>query len=121
MAGNQRHGWVCLRHGGGHTHPPLPRIAGGRAPAPWHRTLLVSKIDEVVEYDGQSYALGANRWAGGAIDPAGYLHIERFRLEGTTAGVDLRLRGRADRKAHLDGARREHNLRAIHRVRASRP
>jgi predicted glycogen debranching enzyme len=53
-------------------------------PAPWHRTLLVSKIDEVVEYDGQTYALGANRWAGGAIDPNGHLHIERFRLEGTT-------------------------------------
>ncbi|MGO8788446.1 MAG: amylo-alpha-1,6-glucosidase [Terriglobia bacterium] len=53
-------------------------------PPKWDRTLLVSKIDEVVEYDGQSYALGANRWAGGAIDPAGYLHIERFHLEGTT-------------------------------------
>src|SRR5208283_5142812 len=35
-------------------------------------------------YDGENYALGANRWAGGAIDPPGHLHIERFRLEGTT-------------------------------------
>jgi len=52
-------------------------------PAPWHRTLLVSKIDEVVEYAGQSYTLGANRWAGGAIDPHGFVHIERFRLEGS--------------------------------------
>ncbi len=50
----------------------------------WQRTLLVSKIDEEVEYDGESYALGANRWAGGGIDPAGHVHIERFRLEGTT-------------------------------------
>ena len=32
-------------------------------PAPWNRTLLVSKIDEVVEYDGHRYLLGANRWA----------------------------------------------------------
>jgi predicted glycogen debranching enzyme len=48
------------------------------------RTLLVSKFDETVEYDGQSYALGANRWAGGAIDPTGYRYVERFRLEGTT-------------------------------------
>src|SRR5271169_1101354 len=32
-------------------------------PPRWHRVLLVSKIDEVVEYDGRSYALGANRWA----------------------------------------------------------
>jgi hypothetical protein len=53
-------------------------------PSRWHRTLLVSKIEEVVEYHGQVYALGANRWAGGAIDPSGYLHIERFHLEGTT-------------------------------------
>src|SRR5208283_5337315 len=43
-----------------------------------HRTLLVAKIDEVVEYDGQSYALGANRWAGGVIAPQGLVYIERF-------------------------------------------
>jgi predicted glycogen debranching enzyme len=53
-------------------------------PPRWQRTLLVSKIDEAVEYDGESYALGANRWAGGGIDPAGHVHVERFRLEGTT-------------------------------------
>ena len=53
-------------------------------PPRWQRTLLASKIDEVVEYDGGSYALGSNRWAGGGIDPAGHVHIERFRLEGTT-------------------------------------
>lgn len=52
-------------------------------PSPWNRTLLVSKFDETVEYAGQSYALGANRWVGGAIDPTGYLLIESFRLEGT--------------------------------------
>lgn len=53
-------------------------------PPCWNRTFLVSKIDEVVEYGGENYALGANRWAGGAIDPQGYAHIERFRREGTT-------------------------------------
>jgi predicted glycogen debranching enzyme len=53
-------------------------------PPPSSRTLLVSKIDEVVEYDGHRYALGSNRWAGGCIDPCGYVHLERFRLEGTT-------------------------------------
>ncbi len=52
-------------------------------PSPWNRTLLVSKFDETVEYAGQSYALGANRWVGGAIDPTGYLLIDSFRLEGT--------------------------------------
>jgi len=29
--------------------------------SPWHRTLLVSKIDEVIDYCGKTYALGANR------------------------------------------------------------
>jgi predicted glycogen debranching enzyme len=51
---------------------------------PAHRTLLVSKLDESVEYDGKTYALGANRWADGVIDPQGHLQIESFRLEGTT-------------------------------------
>ncbi len=53
-------------------------------PPAGHRTLLVSKIDETVEYSGKIYELGANRWADGNISPAGHLHIERFRLEGTT-------------------------------------
>ena len=52
-------------------------------PPAGQRFLLVAKIDEAVEYHGQVYALGANRWASGAIDPHGYTHIERFRLEGT--------------------------------------
>ena len=51
---------------------------------PVGRVLLVSKLDEVAEYDGQAYPLATNRWAGGALDPQGYRHIERFRLEGTT-------------------------------------
>jgi predicted glycogen debranching enzyme len=53
-------------------------------PPPWRRTLLVSKIDETVEYDGQNYQLGANRWSDGTIDPSGYRYIESFYLEGTT-------------------------------------
>jgi len=51
---------------------------------PLGRTLLVSKLDEVAEYDGRSYPLSTNRWVGGAVDPQGYRYVERFRLEGTT-------------------------------------
>jgi predicted glycogen debranching enzyme len=51
---------------------------------PLGRTLVVSKLDEVAEYDGQAYSLCTNRWGGGALDPEGFRHIERFRLEGTT-------------------------------------
>jgi predicted glycogen debranching enzyme len=51
---------------------------------PLGRTLLVAKWDETVDYDGSSYPLFANRWAGGLLDPNGALHLERFHLEGTT-------------------------------------
>ena len=51
---------------------------------PLGRTLLATKFDETVEYDGRSYALATNRWAGGTVDPQGYRLLESFRLEGTT-------------------------------------
>jgi predicted glycogen debranching enzyme len=50
---------------------------------PLGRTLLVSKIDEIAECGGESFALGANRWAGGAVDPQGFKYIQSFRLEGS--------------------------------------
>src|ERR1700722_7135599 len=50
---------------------------------PGGRTLLVSKLDEIVAYDGRSFELGANRWADGSVAPTGFRFIERFRLEGT--------------------------------------
>jgi predicted glycogen debranching enzyme len=53
-------------------HPPLGR------------TLLVAKLDETAEYAGRSFDLATNRWAGGAVVPEGFRHIERFHLEGTT-------------------------------------
>lgn len=49
---------------------------------PLGRTLLLAKLDETALYDGQ-YPLHTNRWAGGAVEPQGYLHIEQFHLEGT--------------------------------------
>jgi predicted glycogen debranching enzyme len=51
---------------------------------PVGRALLVAKLDETATYGGATYALGANRWAGGVLDPQGYRHIERFRLDGTS-------------------------------------
>jgi len=54
------------------------------ASLPQGRTLLVSKFDETLRYDQQSYALGANRWAGGAVAPDGFRLIQRFHLAGTT-------------------------------------
>jgi len=51
---------------------------------PLGRTLLVSKVEEIVEYDGAEYSLSTDRWVGGALDPQGYRYIERFRLDGTS-------------------------------------
>ena len=48
---------------------------------PGGRTLLLAKFDETCSYLGASYALATNRWASGAIDPRGYLEIERFYLD----------------------------------------
>ncbi len=50
---------------------------------PLGRTLLVTKIDEIAGYDGNTFSLGTNRWMGGAIDPRGFELIQQFRLEGT--------------------------------------
>src|ERR1700719_4122406 len=51
---------------------------------PEGRTLLVSKFDETLRYDGHDYTLGANRWADGSVSPDGFRFIERFHLAGTT-------------------------------------
>ena len=51
---------------------------------PVARTLLLTKLDEIVDYNGQFYDLAANRWADGTVAPKGYLNIESFHLEGTT-------------------------------------
>ncbi len=50
---------------------------------PLGRTLLVSKVDEIVRYDGRSYELGANRWADGSTSPTGFRLLQRFHLTGT--------------------------------------
>ncbi len=51
---------------------------------PVGRTLLVSTIDETAHYNGRLYPLSTYRWRNGVVNPTGYRHIERFRLEGTT-------------------------------------
>lgn len=50
---------------------------------PVGRTQLVAKLEEIATYDGSDYTLATNRWSSGAVEPKGYLYIERYRLEGT--------------------------------------
>lgn len=47
------------------------------------RVLLVSKAEEILHYAGRDYALGANRWSTGTVEPKGFLSIEQFRLAGS--------------------------------------
>ena len=51
---------------------------------PLGRTLLVSHVQESVEYDGRRYDLHSSRWADGSVSPEGFHLVESFRLEGTT-------------------------------------
>jgi glycogen debranching enzyme len=53
-------------------------------PKPHGRTLLLTKLDETVTYDGRDYPLFGNRWSEAAAEPAGYRYLESFWLEGTT-------------------------------------
>lgn len=43
--------------------------------------LLLSKIDEEIVFDQRTYYLGTNEYRDGALNPAGYVHLESFRLE----------------------------------------
>ena len=47
------------------------------------RTLLVSRVEEVLRYAGGEYALSANRWASGTVEPQGFRFIEEFHLAGS--------------------------------------
>lgn len=49
---------------------------------PVKRTLLLTKLDESVSYNGELYHLYCNRWADKSVTPQGYLNIESFSLDG---------------------------------------
>lgn len=48
---------------------------------PLGRTVTTAKLDVSARYCDQEYALSSNEFADGVIDPHGYWHIERFRIE----------------------------------------
>lgn len=43
--------------------------------------LLLAKIDEEVFFDQRTYYLGTNEYLDGTLNPAGFVHLEAFRLE----------------------------------------
>jgi predicted glycogen debranching enzyme len=92
LAAAERHEWLVTNGMGGYAMGTvaglLTRCYHGLLIAalepPLGRTLLVSKLEETARYDGGAFPLFANRWASGAVEPTGYTHVDRFRLEGTT-------------------------------------
>src|SRR5947209_10078005 len=63
----------------------LTRLTHGLlvAPVPEHTLpyLLLAKIDEEVIFDQRTYYLGTNEYQDGTLNPAGFGHLETFRLE----------------------------------------
>lgn len=43
--------------------------------------LLVAKLDEEIVFDQRTYYLGTNEYKDGTLNPAGFFHLETFRLE----------------------------------------
>src|SRR5438132_10159574 len=43
--------------------------------------LLVAKMDEEIVFDERKYYLGTNEYRDGTLNPAGFGHLEAFRLE----------------------------------------
>jgi predicted glycogen debranching enzyme len=84
--------WLCANGIGGFASGTVAGLSTRRyhgllvaaLTPPVGRTLLVTKLDETVEYAGATWDLYANRWADGTLGPHGYRLIERFHLDGTT-------------------------------------
>jgi predicted glycogen debranching enzyme len=84
--------WLCTNGLGGFASGTVAGLPTRRYHAllvaalkpPVGRTVMVSGLEERVEYDGGTYALATDRWADGTVAPEGHRLIERFHLDGTT-------------------------------------
>ena len=75
-------GYAMGTVGGPRTRAYHGLLVGALDP-PLGRTLLVSHVDDTVEYHGRSFDLAVHRWGDGTVDPRGVVHLDRFRLDGT--------------------------------------
>jgi predicted glycogen debranching enzyme len=84
--------WLCVNGIGGYASGTVSGILTRRyhgllvaaLQPPLGRTLMATKVDEVLEYAGRRYALGADRWADDSVAPQGYEQLQHFRLDGTS-------------------------------------
>jgi len=88
---NGRGGYASGTVAGIHTRRYHGTLVAALDP-PLGRTLLVGTLNETLDVGPSgvgspdapdAFALGANAWTGGAVDPTGYVHLDRFHLEGT--------------------------------------
>jgi predicted glycogen debranching enzyme len=88
----ERREWLCTNGIGGFASSTVAGIATRRyhgllvaaLQPPLSRTVLGAHVHETVEYAGRRWPLATSRWAGGAVDPDGFRHIESFRLDGAS-------------------------------------
>ena len=92
LAGAERREWLVTNGNGGFASGTIAGTLTRRyhglliaaLSPPRRRTLLATKLDERVRYGGAEYAIAANRWQNGRLDPQGFAQIERFYLDATT-------------------------------------
>lgn len=75
-------GYACGTVGGALTRRYHGLLVAAKRP-PVERTLLLAKLAERVQVDGEWTDLDLNHWAGGTSSPLGHLHLESFVLEGS--------------------------------------
>jgi predicted glycogen debranching enzyme len=80
LATNGLGGFACGTVSGANTRRYHGFLVASLAP-PVARTLLVAKVDLSVEYRGVETELSANEFAGGAISPGGFVHLESFAIQ----------------------------------------
>jgi predicted glycogen debranching enzyme len=92
LAAAERREWLCTNGIGGFASGTVAGsltrryhglLVAALAP-PLGRTLLVSKVEEIVTYAGTTRELSTNRWVDGTVAPRGHAEIEHFRLDGTS-------------------------------------
>jgi predicted glycogen debranching enzyme len=86
-----RREWLVTNGLGGYASGTLSGVATRRyhgllvaaLQPPVGRTVLVGGMVEHAVYGGRSYALSAQEYADGTIDPRGFVNVESFELQGT--------------------------------------
>ncbi|MEO0409300.1 MAG: glycogen debranching enzyme N-terminal domain-containing protein, partial [Cyanobacteria bacterium P01_A01_bin.135] len=74
-------GYACGTVAGHLTRAYHGLLVAAVAP-PVGRSLLVTKFDETLTYQGQDYPLFTNQWGENTVEPHGYRYIEHFALSG---------------------------------------